>query len=347
MLLVEEPCDTFEMLICALWRRLSFGMSKGRSLRSTDVADPDVSCTEQDSIWRILRLRSLGMSKGRSLNSSCSGGPTRERTEIPESLPLCVSSSTFRLPRKTLRFCGVLLFFCVSLPGVTASSGDAFSELLFLLFSDASLQGSWEDLSEIGERTLSLFNWKTRALNEDGILERKTGAAGGAVSELCELNELLCRLSQLDVDRFPSLVLLFNDSRLPPELEVAIDSLLEYFVPLLGLLLISKTSLPLVFLLLRPWLVESGRCDKQSNFPRKQLFALGLLDLIGSFKSFDLIRTSGEREEDATQNEEWYLVGRDVEGGGDVLRYGLIPISMSSMPRVSFSSMPSRDLGRR
>lgn len=48
------------------------------------------------------------------------------------------------------------------------------------------------------------------------------------LSELWELRLVLWRLSELLVDRLPSLVLLLNDSILPPLLLVAILSVLEY-----------------------------------------------------------------------------------------------------------------------
>lgn len=188
----ERLEDAWDALDSVLWVHLnlllSFGISKGRSLKSTLVALPEVvaSCCMSN----LLR-RSFGISKGKSDNSAslstllrlrlstCGLGtwnpkglhliPALDSIEIPLSDPcISVSPDEDDCSAKLMRFlfCGTLRFLKDVSVGVVAfvfvfvtvvrfsvtSSGDAFCELLLRLLSEVSEAGSWEDLSEMGER---------------------------------------------------------------------------------------------------------------------------------------------------------------------------------------------------
>lgn len=150
-----------------------------------------------------------------------------------------ISGSPILKPRfnKFLFWGSRLLFFRIS--GVATSSGEHFWELLFLLLSEVSEIGSWDDLSEIGLRIWSLLDCDKKV--EVWII----GYLGFLVeSELWELSEEEWWLSSLVVLLFPSLVLLLMLSILPPLLLVVILSVLEY---LSRLPLRSKIVFPFSF----------------------------------------------------------------------------------------------------
>lgn len=86
--------------------------------------------------------------------------------------------------------------------------------------SDNSDAGSCDDLSDMGLRICNFECMTTGALRGKATLELPD-------SELCELNEVECLDSELDVLRLPSLVLERSDSMLPPLLDVAMLSVEE------------------------------------------------------------------------------------------------------------------------
>lgn len=158
---------------------------------------------------------------------------SREWSEIPLSEPwisgpVISRSALFGADRLlgtvvfTVSFSSFSFFIVPPVVVVLISSCDCFWEL-FLLMSDVSEPGSWEDLSEMGLRMLSLL-WTTTGA-------RSGKAIVGPESELCELKEDDWRESELDVLRLPSLVLDLRDSMLPPLSEVAMLSVEEKFRP--------------------------------------------------------------------------------------------------------------------